>query len=54
MLRILPPLNQTCLVTNQVVASCLNIDFWLDKIARESRHISELRYVLQNKFVLGR
>ena len=28
---------QTCLVSNQVVASCLNTDFWLDKIVRDSR-----------------
>ena len=27
MLRVLPPTNQTCLATNQVVASCVNTDF---------------------------
>ena len=42
------------LATNQVVASCVNTDFWLDKITRESRHTRELRHLLQNKFALGR
>ena len=28
--------------TNQVAASCVNTDFWLDKIARVSRHTLEL------------
>ena len=27
---------QTCLATNQIVASCLNADIWLVKIAQES------------------
>ena len=43
-----------CLATNQVVASCVNTDFWLDKIARESRHTRDLRHLLQNKFAVGR
>ena len=47
MLRILPPTNQTCLATNQVVASCVNTDFWLDKITRESL-ARELRHYLQS------
>ena len=45
---------QTSLVTNQLVSSCVNTDFWLDEITRESRHTRELRHLLQNKFVLGR
>ena len=46
---------QTCLATNQVVASCLlSSDFWLDKITRESRHTRELRHLQQNKFALDR
>ena len=44
---------QTCLVSNQVVASCLNTDFWLDKIARDSRHIRDLRHLLQKEFAFG-
>ena len=32
----------------------MNTDFWLDKIMRESRHAKVLRYLLQNKFALGR
>ena len=32
MLRVLPLRNQTCLAANQVVASCVNTDFWLDKL----------------------
>ena len=27
--------------------SCVNTDFWLDKITPESRHTRELRYLLQ-------
>ena len=45
---------QTCLATNQVVASCVNTDFWLDTTTRESRHKRDLRLFLQNKFALGR
>ena len=42
---------QTFLVTNQVAASCVNTDFWLDKITRESGHIwQELYHLLQKKF----
>ena len=43
-----------CLATNQVVASFVNTDFWLDKITRESRHTRNLRHLLQNKFAVGR
>ena len=43
-----------CLATNQVVASFVNTDFWLDKITRESRHTRDLRHLLQNKFAVGR
>ena len=46
---------QTCFATlNQVVTSCVNTDFWLDKITRESSHTVEVRHLLQNKFALGR
>ena len=44
---------QTLFATNQVVASCVNTDFWLDKITRESRDTRELRHLLKNKFALG-
>lgn len=38
----------------RVVASCVNTEFWLDKITRESDHTRELRrQLLQNKFALG-
>ena len=53
MLRILPPMNQTCIATNQIVVSCVITDFCLDKITRESRHTQELRHSLQNKFALA-
>ena len=54
MLSVLPT-NQTSLATNQVFASCVNNDIWLDKITRESRHTRELySSLLQNKFSLGR
>ena len=33
---------KSALHTNQVAASCVNTDFWLDKIARVSRHTLEL------------
>ena len=49
MLHILPPMNQTCFVTNQVVASFGNADFLLEK--KITRKLSDL---LQNKFALGR
>ena len=52
MLRILPPTNQTCLATNQVVASCVNTDFWSDKITRESL-ARELRHYLQSNGKTG-
>ena len=50
MLPVLPPTHQTCLATNQVFACCVNTDFLLDKITRESRHTPDL---LQNKIPLG-
>ena len=42
-----------CLASNQVVASCVNTFFLLDKITRESRHGRYLRHLLQNKFASG-
>ena len=36
---------------NQVVASCVNTDFGLDKITGESRHSRDLRQLLKNKIV---
>ena len=39
---------QTCFATNKIAASCLNTDFWLDKITRR-----DLRHLLQNKYCLG-
>ena len=42
---------QTCLATNQVVASCLNTDFWLDKITLESCRTQELPQGLAAKQV---
>ena len=36
-----------CLATNQVVASCGNTVFWLDKITRETRDVRDLRHLLQ-------
>ena len=48
MLRVLPPTFKPALQQNQFVASCVNTDFWLDKITRESRHTQELRHFLQN------
>ena len=50
MLRVKPPTNQTWLATNQVVASCVNTDFWLDNIKQESRSTRELRHLLQNMY----
>ena len=41
-------LVQTYRATNQVVVSCVNTDFWLDKITRESRHTRKLRHLLQS------
>ena len=38
MLHIQPPMNQTCLVTNLIVASCVNYDFWWDKIICQSHY----------------
>ena len=49
MLRVLPPMNQTCFATNQVVARCGNADFLLKK-----KITRKLRDLLQNKFALGR
>ena len=54
MLPILTLRNQTCLAANLVVASCVNTDFWLDKITRELCHTRELRHFLQNRFALSR
>ena len=31
--------------SNQAVASCVNTDFWLDKITRESQHTRKLRHL---------
>ena len=47
MFLVLPPTNQTWHATNTVVASCVNTDFWLDNIKRESRNTRELRHLLQ-------
>ena len=41
---------QTCLAKNQVVESCVNIDFWLDKITRESLHTWDLRHIIPKRF----
>ena len=35
---------------NQVVASCVNTDLWLDKITQKSRHARVLRHLLQNMY----
>ena len=44
MLRVYHPIsNQTA--TNQIVASYVNTDFWLDKITREARHTTELNHL---------
>ena len=43
--------NLSC--TKSVVAHCVDTDFWLDNIRRESRRTRELRHLLQNKFALG-
>ena len=40
----------TCLAANQAVASCVNTDFWLDKITREWQHTRKLRHLLLNKW----
>ena len=32
----------TCLATNQVVAPCVNTEFWLDKITWELRDAQEI------------
>ena len=37
---------QTSLVKNQAVAGCVNTDFWLDKITRESRHSLPCKFAL--------
>ena len=42
MLLFLPPLNQSCLASNQVVEICLNTDFWLVKITREACYTRDL------------
>ena len=54
MLRILAPAFKPVLKKIKVAAGWINTDFWLDKIMRESRHTKALRYLLQNKFALGR
>ena len=55
-LRVFPPtfklvLQQIRLA--QVVPSCVNTDFWLDKITRESHTTRELRHWLQKQVCLG-
>ena len=35
---------------NQVVGNCVNTDFWLHKITRESHHKRELRHSLKKSF----
>ena len=52
MLLVLPPNFLPVLQQTKLAAICVNTDFWLDKITRESRHI-QLRHLLQNKFALG-
>ena len=37
---------QACLAANHVFGNCVNTDFWLDKITRESRNVRELRHLL--------
>ena len=55
MLHVLQPTFKPVLYwTNQVVASWVNADFWLDKITRESRHTRKLHDLMQNKFALGK
>ena len=54
MLRILAPTFKPVLKKIKVAVGWVNTDFWLDKIMRESRHTKALRYLLQNKFALGR
>ena len=41
---------QTCLAKNQVVKSCVNIDFLLDKITRDSLHTRDLRHIIPRRF----
>ena len=53
MLLVLSPNFLPVLQQTKLAAICVNTDFWLDKITRESRHIQELRHLLQNKFALG-
>ena len=43
--------NRTCLGKDQVVASCVNTDFLLDQITRESRHTRELLLTAQQVFL---
>ena len=50
MLLVLPPRSQTHLATYQFVVSCVNTDFWLDKVTQDSCHTGELRHLLQNRF----
>ena len=54
MLLVLPPNFLPVLQQTKHAAICMNTDFWFYKITRESRHIQELRPLLQNKFALGR
>ena len=43
------PRSNLCFATSQVVANCVNTDFWLDEITRESRHRRKLCHLLQNR-----
>ena len=56
MLRVLSsafkPVLQIVWAWSQV--SCMNTDFWMDKISRESRHIRVLSHLLQDKIALDR
>ena len=45
---------ETCLTKSEIVASCVNTDFWLNNITRKSIHTQDLRHLLQDKFALGR
>lgn len=49
--RVLLP---TVLQNYQVAAICVNTDFSMEKITRESLHTREERHLLQNKFASGR
>ena len=49
-----PPHNFSNGPSLKIAASCVNTDFWLDKITRESRYTLDLPHFVQNKFALGR